>query len=136
MTPSLYLLVKAVHVLAAMALVGPLLLAPRWLARSREATGQAMLHQLHVQTGVAGWIVLLAGAAMVGLQPGLLALPWVHVPLALFLGVQVFDHAWADRREDEVARDSQARMAPLRAWLYLKLALYGFITLMMVLRWP
>jgi uncharacterized membrane protein len=92
-----YMLVKAIHILAAIALVGPLALAARWLPLSREAAPKQMLNELHLQTNIAGWLVLITGGAMLYVSGwAFLSLAWMQISIGLFVFVQVFDHFWAE----------------------------------------
>jgi hypothetical protein len=58
----------------------------------------------------------------------------MQLSIGLYLFVQVFDHFWADKREDELAGGSAAAIQPLRGWLIAKLALYVIITIAMVIK--
>lgn len=105
-----YLWLEVVHILAGFALVGPLMLAPRWLYLARHELGRRALHELHQLTGIAGWIVFISGGVMLYLQHGgMLFSLWMQVAIALFLAVQLFDHFWADRREEELERNPSAQ---------------------------
>lgn len=130
-----YLLSKAIHLIAAFALVGPLLLVPRWMTLYRDATGRQVLHDLHVQTALAGWLILLSGGLMLHLQGGgLLNAPWMQLSIATYVLIQAFDHFWADKREDELATSTASAIQPLRTWLILKVSLYIAIAAAMVFK--
>lgn len=130
-----YTLVKALHVLTAFALVGPLMLAPRWLYLARHEAGRSVLHDLHRLTGIAGWLVLISGGIMLGLQRGgMISSPWMQCSIALFVAIQLFDHFWADRREDELEHNLDVSTSALKRWLIIKLGLYVLITLLMLLK--
>ena len=130
-----YLIVKAIHVVAVAALVGPLFLAPRWLSLSSDIAGQRVLNDLHAQTAIAGWIVLISGAGVLYVQNGaFLDSPWMQMSIAVYLLVQVFDHFWADKREEELANGSSTAVRSLHMWLVMKIALYLAISLVMVLK--
>lgn len=132
---SIYIFLKVLHILAAFALVGPLMLTPRWLYLARYEVGRAVLHDLHLLTGLAGWLVLISGGVMVYLQEGGMLFPlWMQVAIGLFVAIQLFDHFWADRREEELEQDPDVSVAALKIWLIVKLGLYSFITLLMVLK--
>lgn len=132
---SIYIVLKALHILAAFALVGPLMLTPRWLYLTRHKVGRAALLDLHRLTGISGWLVLISGGVMLLLQHGALLLsPWMQWSIAIFVAVQIFDHFWADRREEELERNPQAPTVALKGWLILKLGLYALITVLMVAR--
>jgi hypothetical protein len=124
-----------VHILAAFALVGPLMLAPKWLYLARHEISRAALHDLHRLTGIAGWLVLISGGVMLLLQQGGMRYAfWMQSAIALFLAIQLFDHFWADRREEALAHDPSAPTTALICWLWIKLALYFFITVLMILK--
>ena len=130
-----YLLVKTIHILAAIALVGPLALTPRWLALSREPVAQRMLNDLHLQTSIAGWILLIAGVAILYLLGGnFLGARWMQISIGLYLFVQIFDHFWADKREEQLADGLLSAIQPLRIWLIAKLVIYCGIAVVMVLK--
>jgi uncharacterized membrane protein len=130
-----YLVAKAIHVLAAIAFVGPLFLTPRWLALSRESTGRRMLDDLHLQTSIAGWTVLGTGGLLLYVQEGaFLSTVWMQLSIGLYVFVQAVDHFWADKREEELAGGSARAIAPLRGWLIVKLAIYIGIAIAMVLK--
>jgi uncharacterized membrane protein len=130
-----YTLTKAIHILAAIALVGPLALAARWLPLSREAAPKRMLDELHLQTHIAGWLVLVTGGAMLYVSGwAFLNLAWMQISIGLFVFVQVFDHFWADKREEQLAGGSLLAVSPLRAWLVVKLFIYAGTTIIMVLK--
>ena len=131
-----YLIIKFLHIAASFGLVGPLMLVPRWLRASREALGQRMLHDLHFLTGLSGWGVLISGAVIVYLQPGFLDALWMRVSLGLFVFTQIFDHFWADKREEEFGSGSDAAARSLIGWLFTKIAIYLAISLLMVLKHP
>lgn len=131
----MYIGIKVLHILATFALVGPLMLAPRWLYLSQEKTGKTVLHDLHKLTGIAGWIVLLSGIIMLVLLNGaLLHALWMQISIALFIAVQLFDHFWADAKEDDIAKGIDKSFHLLKMWLIIKLGLYALITLLMVIK--
>lgn len=128
-----YLFIKTVHVLSAMALVGPLVLAPNWLSLSRHEDGKKALQHFHKIVGVAGWIVFLTGFSMLGLLNWtLLNTWWVQISMTMFVLIQLFDHFWADRRENDIETNPARSTVTLKIWLYTKIALYGVITILMV----
>ncbi len=130
-----YILVKALHVLTAFALVGPLMLAPRWLYLARHEVGRTALHDLHRLTGISGWLVLISGGVMLAFQHGgMIFSLWMQFSIALFLVIQLFDHFWADRREDELEHNPDAPTSALKLWLIIKLGLYVLITLLMLIK--
>lgn len=128
-----YIAFKVLHVLTAFTLVGPLMLAPRWLYLAHHEVGRSALLDLHRLTGISGWLVLISGAVMLTLQQGAMLLSlWVQCSIIIFIAVQVFDHFWADRREEEIERNPQASTSALKAWLITKLGSYVLITVLMV----
>ena len=130
-----YTLIKALHVLSAFALVGPLMLAPRWLYLARHDVGRTALHDLHRLTGIAGWLVLISGGVMLVLQRGgMIFSLWMQLSIALFVAIQLFDHFWADRREDELEHNPDVSTSALKRWLIIKLGLYVLVTLLMLLK--
>jgi hypothetical protein len=132
---SAYLFVKIIHILAAIALVGPLALAPRWLTLSNEPVAQRMLNDLHLQTSIAGWTLLIAGVAILYVLGGsFLGAFWMQISIGLYLFVQVFDHFWADKREEQLANGLFSAVQPLRIWLIAKLVIYCGIAAVMVLK--
>ena len=132
---SSYIIVKFLHILSAFALVGPLILTPRWLYLARHEVGQSALKDLHRLTGISGWILLISGGVMLFLQDGgMLFSLWMQLAIALFIAIQIFDHFWADRREDEMENNPDAPVKSLKIWLIVKLAIYTLITLLMVVK--
>jgi uncharacterized membrane protein len=130
-----YVFIKVLHILAAFTLVGPLMLAPRWLHLTRHDAGRLALQDLHRLTGISGWLVLISGGTMLVLQHGgMLFSLWVQFSIALFVAIQLFDHFWADRQEEELENNPKLSMSSLKIWLIIKLGLYILITLFMVLK--
>lgn len=114
-----------IHVVAAIALVGPLMLAPRWIALMRTDFGRKALRDLHQQAAVAGWILLSSGFLLLVVQRGAwLRAPWMECSIVLYIGIQAADHWWADRLEGRIERGAVAGQSVLRAWLLVKLAAY------------
>jgi len=131
----MYYLSKILHLFAAIALIGPLMLTPKWVYLYRSEMGRKLLHELHLVTGIAGWIVLLSGTFMLYLQNwALLSLVWIQVSLGLFIVIQIFDHFWADVQEEKLEQNSDASSKKLQIWLVVKLGLYAFITILMILK--
>jgi uncharacterized membrane protein len=132
---SVYDTLKVLHIFAVIALVGPLILTPRWLYLYRQDIGKKVLHELHTLTGISGWIVLLSGTIMLWLQNGeMLSFPWMQFSLVLFVIIQLFDHFWADKREEALENDSKSNANVLKVWLIVKLGLYTLITSLMILQ--
>lgn len=130
-----YIFLKVLHILAAFALVGPLMLTPKWLYLARHEVGRSALADLHRLTGIAGWLVLISGGVMLLFQHGgMLFSLWMQFAIALFVAIQLFDHFWADRREEELEHNPQTSTSVLKSWLIAKLGLYVFITMLMVLK--
>jgi len=131
----MYNLSKILHLFAVIALIGPLIFTPKWLYLYRNKMGRKLLHELHLVTGVAGWIVLLSGILMLYLQNwALLSLVWIQISLGLFIVIQIFDHFWADVQEEKLEQNSDASSKKLQIWLVVKLGLYAFITILMILK--
>jgi hypothetical protein len=111
------------------------MLAPRWLYLARHEAGRSALHDLHRLTGVAGWLVLISGGLMLGLQRGgMIFSLWMQCSITLFVAIQLFDHFWADRREDELEHNPDVSTSALKRWLFIKPGLYVLITLLMLLK--
>lgn len=130
-----YVTIKVLHVLAAFALVGPLILVPGWLYLYREKHGRLVLNDLHRLTSVAGWIVFLSGCILLAMLDGaLLYTLWIQVSIFLFITVQVIDHFWADKKEIELENGNEKSLIPLRTWLFIKLGCYFLITFLMMVK--
>jgi uncharacterized membrane protein len=130
-----YEIFKIVHIFSTIALVGPLLLTPRWLYIYQNEMGKKLLHELHLLTGVAGWIVFLSGMLMLWVEEwSLLGTLWIQISLGLFISIQLFDHFWADKREEELENSNTSALNELKVWLVVKILLYLFITLLMVVK--
>jgi choline-glycine betaine transporter len=65
---------------------------------------------------------------------GMLFSFWMQLSILLFVAIQLFDHFWADRRENELERNSQASDSALKVWLISKLGLYVLVAVLMVLK--
>ena len=61
---------------------------------------------------------------------------WMQFSIALFVAIQLFDHFWADRREEELEHNPKTSTSSLKIWLIIKLGLYVLITMLMVLKPP
>jgi uncharacterized membrane protein len=130
-----YEIFKIVHIFSAIALVGPLLLTPRWLYLYQHNMGKKLLHELHLLTGVAGWIVFVSGILMLWVEGwSLLSTLWIQISLSLFIGIQLFDHFWADKREEDLENDNNSSLYELKVWFIVKILLYLFITFLMVVK--
>jgi len=128
-----YEIFKTLHIFSTIALVGPLLLTPRWLYLYQHDMGKKLLHELHLLTGVAGWIVFLSGILMLYVEGwSLLSTLWIQISLGLFISIQIFDHFWADKREEELEKSNIASLNELKIWLVAKILLYLFITFLMI----
>jgi hypothetical protein len=65
---------------------------------------------------------------MLFLQNGrMLSLVWMQFSLGLFIAIQLFDHFWADAREDRLEHFPSDSVTALKIWLIAKLGLYSFI---------
>lgn len=128
-----YQLLLILHVVAAIAFVGPLLLAPRLLHLLRSDAGRATHHLLHQQIGIAGWVLLLGGLGLLyQLQWAWLQSGWMQLSLALFIGVQAIDHLWADREERRMENGDTVSHARLKTWLLVKVTVFLIICALMV----
>jgi len=130
-----YEIFKTLHLFSTIALVGPLLLTPRWLYLYQNEMGKKLLHELHLLTGVSGWIVFVSGMLMLWVEGwSLLSTLWIQISLGLFIGIQIFDHFWADKREEELENSNTSALNELKVWLIVKILLYLFITFLMVVK--
>jgi len=128
-----YEILKTLHIFSTIALVGPLLLTPRWLYLYQNDMGKKLLHELHLLTGIAGWIVFLSGILMLWVEEwSLLSTLWIQTSLSLFIFIQLFDHFWADKREDELENSHTSSVHELKVWLVVKILLYLVITFLMI----
>ena len=127
--------IKILHVFAAMALIGPLILTPRWLHLYSNDMGRKLLHEVHLVIGIGGWTVLISGFIMLVLQNGeMLSFSWMQVSIVLFIAIQLFDHFWADSREDQLEKFPDYSVTALKTWLVMKIGLYSFIVVLMILK--
>lgn len=127
--------IKILHVFAAMALIGPLILTPRWLHLYSNNIGRKLLHEVHLVIGIGGWIVLISGFIMLVLQNGvMLSFLWMRVSIGLFIAIQLFDHFWADTYEEQLEKFPDHPVTALKIWLIIKLGLYSFIVVLMILK--
>jgi len=128
-----YEIFKIVHIFSAIALVGPLLLMPRWLYLYQNEMGKKLLHELHLLTGIAGWIIFISGMLMLWIgRWSLLGTLWIQLSLGLFMVIQLFDHFWADKKEEELENNNTSSLNKLKIWLIVKILLYLFIVFLMV----
>ena len=126
-------LLLILHLFAAIAFVGPLLLAPRLLHLLRNDAGRATLHVLHQQIGIAGWILLLGGLVLLyQLHWAWLQTGWMRLSLALFIAVQAIDHLWADREERQLENDLARSNTRLKTWLLIKVTAFLIICALMM----
>jgi protoporphyrinogen IX oxidase len=102
-----YLWVKSLHLVAVVAWFAGLFYLVRLFvyhaeAAERDAAARAVLEPqytlmaqrlLHIITTPAMLLTLVAGIAMLLLNPGLLTQPWMHVKLTLLLGLFAY-HGW------------------------------------------
>jgi len=97
--------------------------------------GKKLLHELHLLTGISGWIVFLSGMLMLWVEGwSLLSTLWIQISLGLFIGIQLFDHFWADKREEELENSNILSLHELKFWLIIKILIYLFITFLMVIK--
>ena len=131
MTPYQTLLI--IHVFAVIALVGPLMLTPRWLSLMGSDVGRTALHKLHQQTALAGWILLLGGLVLLYLQDWIwLRVTWMQLSIVLYIGTQAIDHWWADPQEHRIEKGAEVSTLRLRTWLILKLVVFLSIIVLMI----
>lgn len=128
-----YTLLLILHIVAAIAFIGPMMLTPRLLHLMRDATGCDTLHTLHQQIGVAGWLLLAGGLVLLYQQEwAWLQMGWMRLSLALFIGAQAIDHFWADKVEEKMEQGYAQAGASLKTWLCLKLAVFLTICALMI----
>lgn len=122
-----------IHLIAVIALVGPQLLAPRWLELMHTQTGRHALHTLHQQTAIAGWTVLIAGLVLVYLTHWVwLTALWLQLSVALYICAQAIDHGWADAQERRIEAGERTATVALSRWLTGKAVIYLVIAVLMV----
>ena len=92
----MYLWVKAFHIIFVIALMGGLLIYPRYkLHQIRSAPGDQLFETMKEASNKLRVIILnpaliivwVFGLTMLYLNPALLSLPWMHVKLALVVGL-------------------------------------------------
>ena len=128
-----YQLLLILHVVAAIAFIGPLMLAPRLLHLLRNDAGRSTLQIMHRQIGIAGWVLLLAGTMLLYQQQwAWLQTGWMRLSLALFIGAQAIDHFWADREESKLENDMGMPETRLKTWLLIKVMVFLVICALMV----
>ena len=130
-----YQIVKIIHVLTVIGLLGPLLLTPKWLHLYKDEKGREILHDLHTLTGISGWIVFISGLVLLWFSDFVLfRMLWVKVSIFLFLAIQIFDHFWADKMEHKLEIDTEMSNRGLFLWLVVKILLYVLIIVLMVIK--
>ena len=130
-----YTLLILVHVVTAIALVGPLILTPKWLYLYRYDIGQKILKDIHFLTGISGLIVFISGGILLWLQDGvMLSFLWMQISIGIFIALQIFDHFWADKQEEALEKNPEVSVKKLKIWLIIKLGLYIFITFLMLVK--
>ena len=130
-----YQLLKTLHIVGVIALIGPLLLTPFWLHLYQYDQGRKILSDLHKLTGISGWIVFFTGFLLLYHQDFvLLSSNWIIISIVLFLAIQLFDHFWADRQEEKLENKEDITQNHLKFWLWIKILAYLSITLLMVLK--
>ena len=128
-----YTFLLILHVVAAMAFIGPMMLTPRLLKLIREPAGRDTLHKLHQQIAVAGWVLLAGGLILLYQQQwDWLHMGWMRLSLALFIGAQAIDHFWADKVEEKMEQGYEQADARLETWLCIKLAMILTICALMI----
>ena len=128
-----YTLLILVHMISVIALVGPLILTPKWLYLYHYDIGQKILKDIHVLTGISGLIVFISGAILLWLQDAqMLSYLWMRISIGMFIALQIFDHFWADKQEEVLESNPKVSVKKLRTWLFTKLGLYIIITFLMI----
>ncbi len=130
-----YNIIKIIHILSVIGLLGPLVLTPKWIYLYYDRAGQKILKDLHKLTGISGWIVFLTGFILLGIPNfSLLEFFWIKVSIFIFLFIQIFDHFWADKIEEQLENEIISQASKLKIWLIFKIILYILITILMVLK--
>jgi hypothetical protein len=130
-----YDFLKVLHIVTGFAIVGPLMLTPKWMCLSHHDAGRTVLRDLHQLTGFSSWLILITGGIMLILQHGgMLFYLWMQCSVAIFIAIQIIDRFWAYRRVEELTHNPKTSTTFLKTWLLIKLALYFLITMFMVLK--
>ena len=130
-----YSLLILVHIISVTALVGPLILTPKWLYLYRYDIGQKILKDIHLLTGISGLIVFISGAILLWLQDSeMLSYLWMKISIGIFIALQIFDHFWADKQEEALENNPEVSVHKLKIWLLIKLGLYIIITFLMLVK--
>ena len=130
-----YSLLILVHIISVIALVGPLILTPKWLYLYRYDIGQKILKDVHLLTGISGLIVFISGGILLWLQDGeMLSSLWMKISIGIFITLQIFDHFWADKQEEALENNPDVSVQKLKIWLLIKLGLYIIITFLMLVK--
>jgi len=130
-----YTLLILIHIIMVIALVGPLILTPKWLYLYRYDIGQQILKDIHLLTGISGLIVFLSGGILLWLQDGeMLSFLWMKISIGIFIALQIFDHFWADKQEEALENNPEKSVKKLKIWLLIKLGLYIIITFLMLVK--
>jgi uncharacterized membrane protein len=152
-------LIRVLHILAVVVLLGNLLMAPFWRKRLAALGGAQARAVANRSVRVAdllftlpGWVVVLAtGIVMLITRGWPRPVGWLHLSLLLFVGWLVLWHVLVLRarkamivQADEVAANPQIPTERVTAlgenerqwqqWSYVSAALVGLILLLMVLR--
>jgi len=51
---------------------------------------------------------------------------------SLFIVIQLFEHFWADKKEEELEKGHTSSLKELKIWLIIKILLYLVVTFLMV----
>jgi len=130
-----YNLLILVHTISVIALVGPLILTPKWLYLYRYDIGQKILKDVHLLTGISGLIVFISGGILLWLQDGeMLSSLWMKISIGIFITLQIFDHFWADKQEEALENNPDVSVQKLKIWLLIKLGLYIIIIFLMLVK--
>jgi hypothetical protein len=110
-----YTILVLVHIIAVIALIGPLILTPKWLYLYRYNIGQKILKDIHLLTGISGLIVLISGSILLWLQDAeMLSSLWMKISIGIFIVLQIFDHFWADKQEEALENSPEVSVKKIK----------------------
>lgn len=145
-------LLRFLHVLAVVALLGNMLTAPFWRKRLAIAGGQARaaanrsVRTMDMMFTLPGWVVVLISGIWLAFQRGWKG-GWIHLSLLLFIGWVVLWHMKVLRARQAMitqadaaasAGEANAELAHQESqwqlWTYISIALLGLILLLMTIK--
>jgi len=130
-----YNIILWIHTVFAFIFVVSLMVVPFLFHLYENEKGQAILRKIHIVTGSAGVVLLLAGIWMLFLERGfMLSFAWMIVSIALFIIIQIIDHFWADKQEEMLEAGQKLSIWKLKWWSIFKVLGYLFITLLMIVQ--